>query len=181
MKRAAQDCRPNRKPKTFRAFLRDQEDRDDIVGDLAQDVLSDPQFPRTSCIPNPNLLRTLVLYLRHVNACKGAHDALHFATVFVINDEGTWLLKRPQDHPPSEIAELADKSRRGEWVDLYEQNRVKISDERIDIPRAVVGLIAGISLVDALAIAGQGDFALASAAVVGFLLARIFQRYVPAT
>ncbi|MCA9246445.1 MAG: hypothetical protein KDA42_04995 [Planctomycetales bacterium] len=64
-------------------------------------------------------------------------DALHFATVFVINDEGTWLLKRPQDYPRGELADVIDKSRRGEWVALYEQNRIKISDQRIDIPRQV--------------------------------------------
>ena len=37
-----------------------------------------------------------------------------------------------------------------------------------DIPRAVISLIAGISLLDALLIAGAGSAALAVLALVGF-------------
>jgi hypothetical protein len=28
-------------------------------------------------------------------------DAMHAVTVFVTNDHGAWMLKRPQDHPPA--------------------------------------------------------------------------------
>src|ERR1700744_6031521 len=31
-------------------------------------------------------------------------DAMHNCTVFVINDQGAWLLKRPQDYPPELIS-----------------------------------------------------------------------------
>jgi hypothetical protein len=52
---------------------------------------------------------------------------------------------------------------------------------RRDIRRAVVSLIAGISLLDALLIAGTGDPARATWAVVGFALTLVFQRWVPGT
>ncbi len=52
---------------------------------------------------------------------------------------------------------------------------------RRDIRRAVVSLIAGISLLDALLIAGAGDPARALWAVLGFALTLVFQRWVPGT
>lgn len=50
-----------------------------------------------------------------------------------------------------------------------------------DIPRAVVSLLAGICLLDAVLIAGAGAPALAVLALAGFLVTVVFQRYVPAT
>jgi 4-hydroxybenzoate polyprenyltransferase len=52
---------------------------------------------------------------------------------------------------------------------------------RRDIRRAVVSLIAGISLLDAVLIAGAGDPAHAVWAVLGFTLTLAFQRWVPGT
>jgi heme O synthase-like polyprenyltransferase len=52
---------------------------------------------------------------------------------------------------------------------------------RRDIRRAVVSLIAGISLLDALLIAGTGDVVRAGWAVLGFVLTLVFQRWVPGT
>lgn len=50
-----------------------------------------------------------------------------------------------------------------------------------DIPRAVVSLIAGISLLDALLIASSGQFGLALVCVCGFLLTLAFQRFIAGT
>lgn len=50
-----------------------------------------------------------------------------------------------------------------------------------DIPRAVVSLIAGISLLDAVLIAGAGATAYAVLAVVGFLLTLTLQRFIAST
>jgi hypothetical protein len=50
-----------------------------------------------------------------------------------------------------------------------------------DIPRAVVSLIAGISLLDAILIASTGSLTLAGVAIVGFGLTLVLQRYVPGT
>lgn len=52
---------------------------------------------------------------------------------------------------------------------------------RGDIPRAVVILIAGISLLDAMLIAGAGSAALAAVALAGFGTTLFFQRYVAGT
>ncbi len=50
-----------------------------------------------------------------------------------------------------------------------------------DIPRAVVRLIAGIALLDALFVAGAGSATLALACVAGFALTLALQRYVAGT
>jgi hypothetical protein len=45
-------------------------------------------------------------------------DAVHAVALFVINDNGAWMLKRPQDYSRAEIAELALAAREHELVDL---------------------------------------------------------------
>jgi UbiA prenyltransferase family len=50
-----------------------------------------------------------------------------------------------------------------------------------DVPRAVISLIAGISLLDAVLIAGAGDLLIAWLAVLAFLLTLALQRAVPGT
>lgn len=50
-----------------------------------------------------------------------------------------------------------------------------------DIPRAVVSLIAGISLLDAMLIAGAGHASLALLAVLAFLVTLVLQRFVSGT
>src|SRR5436309_3908789 len=62
-------------------------------------------------------------------------DAAHLVTVFVLNDDGVWLLKRPQDYPRLEVPELVKAAREQRWVDLYEKSRVRIADRRLDVPR----------------------------------------------
>ena len=56
-----------------------------------------------------------------------------------------------------------------------------VRPRRRDIRRAVVSLIAGISLLDALLIAGAGEPARALWAVAGFALTLAFQLWVPGT
>jgi hypothetical protein len=50
-----------------------------------------------------------------------------------------------------------------------------------DIPKAVVSLIAGISLLDAALIAGAGEFTLALVAVAGFFLTLVLQKFIAGT
>ena len=50
-----------------------------------------------------------------------------------------------------------------------------------DVPRAVVGLIAGISLFDAALIAGTGSMTMAALGVIGFAATLFLQRYAPGT
>jgi hypothetical protein len=64
-------------------------------------------------------------------------DAAHLVTLFVINDDGVWMMKRPQDFATEEIPGLVEQAQRHQWTSLYEQTRVKIADERVDVPRDV--------------------------------------------
>ncbi len=62
-------------------------------------------------------------------------DAMHDVVVFLLNDQGAWMLKRPQDFPRSEIPALIQAARERKLVELYEQGRVRIADRRPDVPR----------------------------------------------
>jgi len=62
-------------------------------------------------------------------------DALADVIVFVNNDEGSWLLKRPQDFPRSESVDLLDMAHRRRFVELYERSRVRLSQVRREVPR----------------------------------------------
>ena len=53
--------------------------------------------------------------------------------------------------------------------------------QRGDVPRAVVSLIAGISLLDAVILAGHGASSAAIAAVAAFALTLMLQRWVAGT
>ena len=62
-------------------------------------------------------------------------DASHAVALFVINDEGAWMLKRPQDHPREGIPALARMARERRLTELYERSRVRVADGRPDPPR----------------------------------------------
>lgn len=64
-------------------------------------------------------------------------DAAHAVALFVLNDDGSWFLRRPQDYPRSEIADLVARANTGHLRALYERSRVRISERRVDIPRQV--------------------------------------------
>jgi 4-hydroxybenzoate polyprenyltransferase len=64
------------------------------------------------------------------------------------------------------------------WVG-YSLSRLR--PRRMDIPGAVVRLLAGVCLLDALLIAGANEPLLATAAIGGFILTRILQGYVAGT
>jgi hypothetical protein len=51
-------------------------------------------------------------------------DAMHNITLFVLNDEGVCMLKRPQDYPRDEIAGLSQAAREHRLVELYKKSRV---------------------------------------------------------
>lgn len=53
-------------------------------------------------------------------------DAMHVAAIFVINDEGVWLLKRPQDFPRADIPDLINLAREKRLVELYEKSRMRL-------------------------------------------------------
>lgn len=64
-------------------------------------------------------------------------DASHADTVFVLDDDGVWLIRRPQDHPRESIPGLVELARAGRLTELYERTRIRIGDERPDVPHDV--------------------------------------------
>lgn len=67
----------------------------------------------------------------------GSGDAIHSVIVFVIDDSGAWMLKRPQDYPRAELPDLIAAARAHRLVELYNRARVRIADRRIDVPRSL--------------------------------------------
>lgn len=57
-------------------------------------------------------------------------DAINTVSMFVIDDEATWLARRPQDLGTNEQVEIARLFRDGDYVDAWRRLRVKIADER---------------------------------------------------
>lgn len=64
-------------------------------------------------------------------------DAVHGATVFVLNDDGAWMLRRPHDYPRIEVAGLVQSAREGKLVEVYNKARVRLSDRRPNPPRGL--------------------------------------------
>jgi hypothetical protein len=75
------------------------------------------------------------IMINFVGRTVASGDGVHAVTLFVINDEGAWMLKRPQDYPRTEISDLARAAREYRLADLYERSRVRIADGRPDVPR----------------------------------------------
>jgi hypothetical protein len=64
-------------------------------------------------------------------------DAVHSTALFVINDSGTYLLKRPQDFTLDEIEALARLAEDHKLEQVYEKMRIKIRDGRTVIEKKV--------------------------------------------
>ena len=75
------------------------------------------------------------IMINFVGRTVASGDAVHAVTLFVINEEGAWMLKRPQDYPRAEVADLARAAREYRLAELYERSRVRIADGRPDVPR----------------------------------------------
>jgi len=58
-------------------------------------------------------------------------DALQTVALVVTNDQGTYLIRRPQELPPHSIADLIEMSRAGKFLDLYRRSRIQIKDRRV--------------------------------------------------
>jgi len=57
-------------------------------------------------------------------------DGLQTVALIVINDEATYLVRRPRELPQGDIAGLIELARRREFTRLYQKCRVKIKDGR---------------------------------------------------
>lgn len=62
-------------------------------------------------------------------------DGVNATTPFVLNDDGAFYIRRPQQYAKSEVAELVARAERGEYAALYERARVRVADRRAEVPR----------------------------------------------
>jgi hypothetical protein len=74
---------------------------------------------------------------RFIGRTIASGDAMHAASLFIINDDGAWMLKRPQDFPRADVAELIQTAREYKLLELYQKSRVRIANRRPEIPRKV--------------------------------------------
>ena len=63
-------------------------------------------------------------------------DGLQSVALVVINDRGAWLVRRPREFPATEISNLIELGKRGEFTELYRRSRVQIASERPQPPTA---------------------------------------------
>jgi hypothetical protein len=64
-------------------------------------------------------------------------DALHPIILFVLNDDGCWMLQRPQDHTPAGITALTQAAGELRLVECYHASRVQIAAQRPGVPREI--------------------------------------------
>ena len=75
------------------------------------------------------------IIINFVGRTVASAEAVHATTLFVMSDGGAWMLKRPQDYPRDGIPELVRKARDGQFTELYEKARIKVTNRRPDPPR----------------------------------------------
>lgn len=61
-------------------------------------------------------------------------DAIQTVSVFVINPDATYLLKRPRDFEPDELAGLVTALRDERYVELYRRSRIEVKKGRTSPP-----------------------------------------------
>lgn len=61
-------------------------------------------------------------------------DAVQSVAVIVINDDGAWLLPRPQDLALGEVDTLVAMARERRLVDVYQRSRIRLADRRVSVP-----------------------------------------------
>lgn len=77
------------------------------------------------------------IMVHFVGRATATADGVHNVALIVSNDEGTWLLRRPQDFPRYELPALIEAAQRGDLVDLYLKSRVRLSDGRCEVPHQI--------------------------------------------
>jgi hypothetical protein len=75
------------------------------------------------------------IMIQFIGRTVASADSGHTNSVFVLNDEGVWLLRRPQDFPRADMVALTQAARERQLVELYQRGRVRIAERRLDVPR----------------------------------------------
>src|SRR5258706_10474975 len=61
-------------------------------------------------------------------------DGLQTVSLVVTNDKTTYLIRKPRELPATEIPNLIELGKRGEFTELYRRSRVKIKEGRAKTP-----------------------------------------------
>ena len=93
-------------------------------------ALADLEYPGTG---RPTIAGSTIL-AELVGRTVPSGDALNNVLVFVMNDSGTWVLRRPQDMEDAELNKVMKLVRSGNFVEAYEVLRVQISENRATVP-----------------------------------------------
>lgn len=62
-------------------------------------------------------------------------DGVNSAILFVLNDDGAFQIRRPQDYERDDLPELVELAHERRFTELYERNRIRVADSRPQIPR----------------------------------------------
>jgi hypothetical protein len=72
-----------------------------------------------------------------VGRTSSSADAVATVTLFVNNDDGTFLIPRPQDLADDEFDALVGLGRERRFTEMYKRTRIRVADRRTEIPREV--------------------------------------------
>jgi hypothetical protein len=61
-------------------------------------------------------------------------DGLQTVALIVINDQASYLIRRPRELPAGDIAQLIELGRQGKFVECYRRSRVRIKEGRARTP-----------------------------------------------
>lgn len=64
----------------------------------------------------------------------GASDAVNSVSLIVLNDEGPYFVRRPEDFSAADVVDLIHLARQGRFEEIYTRSRIKIMNERAAPP-----------------------------------------------
>ena len=69
-----------------------------------------------------------------VGRAVGSGDGIQAVALFVINDQGAWLVKRPRDFTAAGLTELIELARDRAFTEIYRRSRVQVKSGRAAPP-----------------------------------------------
>ena len=69
-----------------------------------------------------------------VGRAAGSGDGIQAVALFVINDAGAWLVKRPRDFSPTELSELIRLAQERAFPEIYRRSRIQVKQGRAAPP-----------------------------------------------
>jgi hypothetical protein len=70
-----------------------------------------------------------------VGRAAGSGDGIQAVALFVINDTGAWLVKRPRDFQPAELSELIRLGQERAFTEVYHRSRLQVKPHRVSPPK----------------------------------------------